>query len=418
MKQDSFLRIARQCENLLALSPANLTLAAGAKAAVFLRFQLPSLIAGLTDAAQKKQLRTLEHMEKVSPAEARAVVWIDAFRFGYVTLRAHSPEEEPYYVTFGPVSAEKLRPENLRFAAYKNKLGSDACLVLETFSSALPVVGIPDLKKIAAVLRDCFSPLATDMPIILEDMPSDGPPEERTSEGTFELRSFVDENYAVEGRLLSAVEHGDVDLIRTSFANSMRYFSIQPRFPGNPLREMKNLTVTGNSILLRAAIKGGLNPSLAHNMSHSFAIRIEQQTNVDEINSLMREISLKYAEAVHDYALRNCSELTKSAVILIHRSISAPLSLSGIAQELHVSREYLCRRFHQEMGVPLMEYVHRAKVQEACPLLLARKYNVARIAFLFGYSSPAHFTKTFVRYMGVSPKQWQNGAVPRDLAQA
>ena len=413
MKQDEFIKIARRCENLLALSPANITLAAGSETASFLRFRLPSLLAGLADSAQKKQIRALEHSPKAGPADARALVWIDAFRFGYVTLRAPGADGEAFYVTFGPVAAEKLRAEDLRFIAYKMKLGSDACLVMETFSSVLPILSVPDLQKVAAVLRDCFSPLSPDMPILIEDHPAETTPEEKTSEETFELRSFVDENYAVEGKLLCAVEHGDAALIRDSFASSMRYFSIQPRFPGDPLREMKNLTITGNSILLRAAIKGGLNPSLAHNMSHAFAIRIEQQTNLDEINILMREMALKYAEAVHSYALTNCSELTKNAVILVHRNISAPVSLSGVADELHVSREYLCRRFHQEMGMPLMEYVHRAKVQEACELLATRKYNIARIAFLFGYSSPAHFTKTFVRYMGVSPKQWLSGGNPR-----
>jgi AraC-like DNA-binding protein len=62
------------------------------------------------------------------------------------------------------------------------------------------------------------------------------------------------------------------------------------------------------------------------------------------------------------------------------------------------------------MGTTLTDYVHRSKVRESLPLLASRKYDVARIAFLFGYSSPSHYTKAFIRQMGSPPS---NGSKSR-----
>lgn len=207
--------------------------------------------------------------------------------------------------------------------------------------------------------------------------------------------------------MLSAVEHGDVEFMRAQFPPNTRLLIYPARYPSDPLRELKNLAITGNSIMLRAAIKGGLKSDIAHNMSHTFAIRIEQQTSTSSLNELLREITLQYTEAVRKYALQHCSELVYNAVILVHRNIASAISLADIAEQLHISREHLSRRFRQEMGITLTDYIHQTKIHESLPLLASRKFDVGRVAFLFGYASPAHYTKMFTRIQGVSPHRWQ-----------
>ena len=243
--------------------------------------------------------------------------------------------------------------------------------------------------------------------IALENHQAETAAEDPPLGNAFEQRSFVAENYAIEAKLFSAVEHGDLEFIRDNMMKQIREFFLPARFPSDPQRDAKNLCITANSLLARAAIKGGLDASIVHNMSETYAVHIEQQTSLDSAGLLMRELFLGYTQAVREYALRSCSQFVVSAVILVHRHISSPVSLADIAQELYVSREHLSRRFHAEMNMTLSEYIHRAKIRESLPLLLSQRYKVGQIAFLFGYSSPPHYTKMFQRFMNLSPKQWQ-----------
>ncbi|NLI54339.1 MAG: AraC family transcriptional regulator [Clostridiales bacterium] len=410
VKSETIAALKLRCENLLLLSPCNLYLSAGGETTPFFRLQMSSVVSAVIETARKKQVHALERQLRETPQANTVLLWIDPFRLGYLTLAVGGGDAR-CFVTFGPFVAERISADELRYVGYKMKLGSDACLLLETFFGILPTFDKAERDRAAAVLSAYFASDSPAFALSVEDHPIEQPGEETLSEAEFEQRSFVTENYAIEAKLLSAVEYGDIEYIRESFGSNMRSFSLQSmvhsRYPNDPLREMKNLAITGNSICLRAAIKGGLNSSLAHNMSRAFAIRVEQMTSRESITDLIREISLRYTQAVREYALTNCSELIVNAVILVHRNISSSISLADIARQLHVSREHLSRRFRQEMGTTLTDYVHRSKVRESLPLLASRKYDVARIAFLFGYSSPSHYTKAFIRQMGLSPKQWQ-----------
>ena len=407
MDGDSFhSRLKTKCENFLVLSPTNLYLCSGKETTSFLRLQTPAPVTSMIERIVHRLARRYA-AAKTAGEPQRALLYTDPFRMGYLAFPVSEVGAAACTLVFGPVAMERLSKEEIRYIGHEIKLGSENCLLLETFLSVVPFYEREPLITLAGILLDYFETPLRRVSLSFEEHTVEPDGADEAFDEKFEQHGFVTRNYAVEGKMLRAVEHGDVELIRNNFNLNMRVFNLPVRYPNDPLREMKNLSITANSILLRAAISGGLNPSLAHNLSHSFAVRIEQQTSVDAMHDLIREIAITFAEAVRNYTLKNYSELVANAIILIHRNLTSPLSLTALAEELHVSREHLCRRFRQEAGMTLTEYVHRAKIRESCHLLASRKYDVGRIAFLFGYSSPSHYTKTFIRYQGISPHAWQ-----------
>ncbi|MBD3917539.1 helix-turn-helix domain-containing protein [Paenibacillus sp. PR3] len=91
----------------------------------------------------------------------------------------------------------------------------------------------------------------------------------------------------------------------------------------------------------------------------------------------------------------------------IERHLQEDLSLQQLAARFFLSREYVSRRFRQETGVTLSEYVERHRMEHATKLLANRSYKVADIAELVGYTDEKYFSKVFKKHTGLSPQQYR-----------
>lgn len=403
-----------KCENLSALTPTNLyiNLDDGREAACYIRLEPPTFLARLVGAPFGKASGARHFRLPDAIIGKSAIRYTDHFGLSYLIWPVGFPHKQRYIVTLGPFKTKPLDNVELRHISHRMKLGSDNRAILESFYNIIPDYNQEALAKIAYVFCAFFESRLDQPEIMIEDHSAELPSSEEYIDGKFEEYGYVAHNITIETKLLDAVEHGDVEFIRSILKQNIHFFNMPPRFPDNPLREVKNLAITANSICMRAAVNGGLNPSVAHNMSHIYAIRIERQSDIKSMTKLLAEITLNFTQAVRNYALQGYSELIVNAINYIRRNLTSPLSLARLAEELHVSREHLCRRFSREMGTTLTDYIHKTKIQESFPMLASRRYRITDIALFFGYSSPSHYTKAFEKYMGVPPTEWDT-TVPK-----
>ena len=89
----------------------------------------------------------------------------------------------------------------------------------------------------------------------------------------------------------------------------------------------------------------------------------------------------------------------------IQEHISEELNLELLAKQLFVSKYYLSHRFKEVMGFTLSEYIIKRRLSHA-KLLLRQGSSVTLAGERSGFNSSAHFIRTFVKYMGISPKQY------------
>lgn len=94
---------------------------------------------------------------------------------------------------------------------------------------------------------------------------------------------------------------------------------------------------------------------------------------------------------------------------LIHHRLADPdLSLDLLAQELRCSKRYLHRVFEAE-ECSIERFIWNARLERCHAAILAairegRKANLSGIAFTWGFSSSAHFSRLFRARYGVSPR--------------
>jgi AraC-like DNA-binding protein len=80
---------------------------------------------------------------------------------------------------------------------------------------------------------------------------------------------------------------------------------------------------------------------------------------------------------------------------ILARDFRQPLTLGGIAREVHCSPFHLSRLFRRATGVSLYRAVVRLRLREGLERLLDQPEHVATIALAVGFASHSHFTDAF-----------------------
>jgi signal transduction histidine kinase/DNA-binding LacI/PurR family transcriptional regulator/AraC-like DNA-binding protein len=96
----------------------------------------------------------------------------------------------------------------------------------------------------------------------------------------------------------------------------------------------------------------------------------------------------------------------RKAIHYLHSNYMQPISLEETARHVSMSKEYLARCFRQEMGVTLVTYLNRYRVQQAKNMLERGESNLTEIALETGFSSSAYFSRVFRQEVGMSPTDY------------
>lgn len=83
------------------------------------------------------------------------------------------------------------------------------------------------------------------------------------------------------------------------------------------------------------------------------------------------------------------------------------ISLQDMASRFYLSREYISRKFKQEYGVNLSDYLCRIRMEKAKLLLLNDKLRLHHIAGMVGYQDEKYFGKVFKKLEGVTPGEFR-----------
>lgn len=407
--------LIEKCENLIMFINTNLYIDSldGHHSQEFSKLTIPKFLVPYTTKTVHRLNRESKsqanfNASKQSTSQNQVYLYKDPYKLSYLTWQLTTKTSQGYAVTLGPLMTERLTAEEVKFLGYKMKLGNDSCFILESFFSVVPYYDSIQLVRLSSLFLDYLQADIRLPQIIRYD--DSAKLTSATEEPAIEIPNydFVEQNYRFEADLLHHIEIGDLSYMQSIAAQFSRpLITLPARYPNDPIRENKNTSITLNSLANRAAIKGGIDYHLAHNLSHNFAIRIEAQTTIDSLFKLNSEMLLTYTESVYKYGQKKYSLLCSSAVSYILKHITQSISLSDIADDLHISKEHLSRTFKEEMGMTLTEYIHKSKIQESLSLLASGRYSISKISDIFGYTSPAHYTKMFKRHLGVPPKQYQ-----------
>lgn len=79
---------------------------------------------------------------------------------------------------------------------------------------------------------------------------------------------------------------------------------------------------------------------------------------------------------------------------------------SDLAKVLHISRTYLSTLFKKEVGCTFPEYLTRYRINKAIEIIKQQDLLLTEVANLVGYRDYAHFSKSFKKQTGISPRDF------------
>ncbi|WP_214793195.1 MULTISPECIES: response regulator [unclassified Exiguobacterium] len=91
----------------------------------------------------------------------------------------------------------------------------------------------------------------------------------------------------------------------------------------------------------------------------------------------------------------------------IERHYAEELSLQGMSERFYLSREYISRRFKQQYGVNLSEYLLSIRMLEAKRLLETSRQRIYEVAQAVGFSDDKYFRKVFKKQVGITPNKYR-----------
>ncbi|CAH0120200.1 putative response regulatory protein [Paenibacillus sp. CECT 9249] len=88
----------------------------------------------------------------------------------------------------------------------------------------------------------------------------------------------------------------------------------------------------------------------------------------------------------------------------VHEHYGEDITVEELAEQLHISTNYLRSIFRKVTGETFNQYVTRVRIEKAKDLLMEGKYYIYEIAELVGYKNVTYFSTLFKKYTGVTPK--------------
>jgi AraC-like DNA-binding protein len=95
------------------------------------------------------------------------------------------------------------------------------------------------------------------------------------------------------------------------------------------------------------------------------------------------------------------------ALQLMHEAPQKTWTIELIASQIGMSRAAFAKRFRELVGETMFSYLSQLRVQRAKEMLKNTSLVVDDIALNIGYESERAFTKTFGKYVGMTPKQYR-----------
>lgn len=147
--------------------------------------------------------------------------------------------------------------------------------------------------------------------------------------------------------------------------------------------------------------------------SSAVAAKVAESVFVEALRGYIESLSplqTGWLSGLRDFQVSRCLDL-------LHSDPARSWSIKELAQEVHVSRSVLTKRFSDLVGLPPMQYLKRWRLALAARLLCNERRSLIRITEAIGYESEASFSRAFRKEYGVSPGRWRRGsAAPKAAA--
>ena len=332
--------------------------------------------------------------------------YINTYGLEYMTVGIW--REQSFYgsMVVGPFISSMSVIDLIKDIISRNNLPIGERKQLEQFYQSLPVLSEREYKNLGELIVNICGhdyipsqPLSTSTPKPLLN-------QDALKVSIEENKDIIERRYKFQSKLMDAVAKGDKVEVNSMINSMSGILEFSDRIPESPIRSSKNMAIVLNTLFRIAAERGGVHPVYLHNISERFAISIERTTNIPNLDKLILLMTNEYCDLVNTFATGHYNPIVKKTIDYILLNLGNSLTQSQIAEEIHVNPSYLSRKFKEETGMNLTEFINQKRVDEAKLYLQRGNIPITDIAFMVGFNDLNYFSKVFKKLTSVTPSQY------------
>ncbi|MBO4379082.1 MAG: helix-turn-helix transcriptional regulator [Clostridia bacterium] len=320
--------------------------------------------------------------------------------FTFCALIAKSDEGEEYALVLGPIVSGELH-DGL-YQSFSPELDRAVSRV-----KPMSALQIRNLLEMAEMILRAALP-ASQKPFELGSIP-DG--ESYTKQIKEKYSSYLSGR---DGFVLSRIEHlrtlmddGDQKGMEKSITELINRLYIENRGELDVFkaRSVQLIDMFGRMIIDRGQEASGILSEISGLLRHLDTLD-DADTLCIWLKDTMVHMSVmalqKYHIVYHD--------VVSKTIQFLRANWDKKITLDEIVSATHVSKAYLCTIFKKQMGMSILEYLTRLRVEKAKEMLSASNITLMEIAQQCCFFDQSYFSKVFRKYSGYTPKQWREFA--------
>lgn len=335
------------------------------------------------------------HMETSSMplfiGDPMGLVWIAAFE------RSESGIARMHVI--GPAYPTEVSRQTLEQSIQPYRLTAETIGGLVNCLRQVPVAPTTSLFQLTILLHFCVTGETIRYSDIVSDRAVQRSRERETDKHTGA--------WSAEQTLLQMVREGNLNYQHALDHASRVSFGVRIN-TGNPLRQAQNSVLSFVTLCTRAAIEGGLSPEIAYTLNDLYCQGVEDAKVFGDLVALSHTMYDDLIRRVHRCrADQSISKPIQSCRDYIELHIEEKLSVQELAAWIGYTDYYLTRKFKQETGMSISEYIRSAKIARAQELLLSTNLTVQEIGDRLRFCSRSYFAVTFLKVTGETPSAYR-----------
>ncbi|WP_294130318.1 helix-turn-helix transcriptional regulator [uncultured Clostridium sp.] len=163
-----------------------------------------------------------------------------------------------------------------------------------------------------------------------------------------------------------------------------------------------------NAIFSKEIIRHGISKKYLHTLYNEYYVKIPTLNDLKSLQELEIEMAEAYLEfLISDIEVKD-NFIVNKLLQHLHMNIESFMSLEKISEHLGITPEYASTCFKKHMGISLMKYSKKIKIDRAKVLLTTTNKSMLDIALSLGFYDQSHFSRTFKSFVGMSPSEFRN----------
>lgn len=311
-------------------------------------------------------------------------------------------EEENMYI-FGPASPEPLTFSQLHSYRHRHHIS------IRDFG--ISCLSIPAALTCLSAAYYMVTGIQMDEQVILRQNQQLVLPSEKEL-FEYQLGIGVQEKghmaYAEELKWLSGIENGiAADRVGLSSNEIEEVEKVGILAQNDNLKQTEYMVISAICLATRAAIRGGVSASEAYSLSETYYQKIAKCKNAIDILNLYHKAISHFTERVRANKNKRSAYYVEQCKDYITRHYHHKFSLQQLADELGMSYGYLSRKFSEETGMTMTQYLIKKRLEAAANLLKYSETKISTISDYLCFNSQSHFGELFKKQYQVTPLEYR-----------